>query len=152
VNCTGYFKPDDRAYEPYISRGGSVVSIHPRSATLHLTYIMAYFMTHLLFLGKLGDVPLYELDTMDLRKKANTVFPYALMSLALHNMSLIADSVAPKVLLQCGCDINLWYPLPRRLVSTAGYLRTHRRERNHQRHTLDTVRKRFDVRCGPLND
>ncbi|MGH3525101.1 MAG: FAD-dependent oxidoreductase, partial [Mycobacterium sp.] len=53
VNCTGYFKPDDRAYEPYLSRGGSVVSIQPRSATLHLTSFMAYFMTHLLFLGKI---------------------------------------------------------------------------------------------------
>jgi hypothetical protein len=26
----------------------------------------------------------------------------------------------------------------------------HRREREHQRQTLDTVRDRFDVRCGPL--
>ena len=151
VNCTGYFKADDRAYAPYLSRGGSVVSIHPRSATLHLTYVMAYFMTHLLFLGKIRDVPLYELDTMDLRNKANTAFPYALISLALHNMSLIADSVPPKVLIEFGSDINLWYPLPRRLVSTARYLRTHRRERDHQRHTLDTIAKRFDVHCGPLN-
>jgi hypothetical protein len=88
---------------------------------------------------------------MDLRNKANTVFPYALISLALHNMSLIADSVPPKVLMDCGCDINLWYPLPRRVVSTARYLRTHRRERDHQRHTLDTVAKRLDVRYGRLN-
>jgi hypothetical protein len=27
---------------------------------------------------------------------------------------------------------------------------THHREREHQRRTLDTVRERFDVRCGPL--
>lgn len=150
VNCTGYFKADDRPYAPYLSRGGSVVSIHPRSATLHLTYVMAYFMTHLLFLDKISGVPLYELDTIDLRNKANTAFPFAMISLALHNMSLIADSVPPKVLIEFGADINLWYPLPRRLVSTARYLRTHRRDRDHQRHTLDTIAKRFDVRCGPL--
>ncbi|MGH3595489.1 MAG: FAD-dependent oxidoreductase [Mycobacterium sp.] len=151
VNCTGYFKPDDRAYEPYLSRGGSVVSIQPRSATLHLTSFMAYFMTHLLFLGKIRDVPLYELDAMDLRNKANAVFPYALISLASHNMSLITDTVPAKVFVECGLDFNLWYPLPRRLVDTARYLRKHRRERDHQRDILDTVRKRFDVRCGPLN-
>jgi hypothetical protein len=112
---------------------------------------MAYYMTHLLFLNKISDVPLYELDAMDLRNKANTAFPYAIISLAMHNMSLISDSVPPKVLLECGCDINRWYPLPRRLVSAARYLRIHRREREHQRHTLDTIRERFDVRCGPLN-
>lgn len=151
VNCTGYFKPDDRPYEPYLSRGGSVVSINPRSVTLHLTSVMGYFITHLLFLGKINDVPLYELDAMDLRIKANAAFPFALISLALHNMSLIADSVPAEVLIQCGLDFNLWYPLPRRLVSAARYLRTHHRERDRQRHILDTVHKRFDVRCGPLN-
>jgi hypothetical protein len=29
---------------------------------------------------------------------------------------------------------------------------THRRQRPHLRRTLDTVRERFDVRCGPLID
>jgi hypothetical protein len=43
-----------------------------------------------------------------------------------------------------------WYPLPRRMVDTAQFVLTHRREREHQRRTLDTVRERFDVRCGPL--
>jgi hypothetical protein len=28
---------------------------------------------------------------------------------------------------------------------------THRREREHLRRTLDTVRERFDIRCGPLS-
>ncbi len=151
VNCTGYFKWDDRPYEPYISRGGAVLSIQPRSMTLQLTTFMGYFMTHLLMLGKIKDIPLYELDAMDLRNKSNSSFPLALFTLALHNMSLIYERVPAKVFSECGIDVNRWYPLPRRTVSLARFMLTHRREREQQRRTLDTVRERFDVRCGPLN-
>lgn len=30
------------------------------------------------------------------------------------------------------------------------FLRTHKRDREHHRKTLDTIRDRFDVRCGPV--
>ena len=36
------------------------------------------------------------------------------------------------------------------MVGLAQFMLTHRREREQQRRTLDTVRERFDVRCGPL--
>jgi hypothetical protein len=36
------------------------------------------------------------------------------------------------------------------MVGTARFMLTHRRDREHYRRTLDTVRERFDVRCGPL--
>ena len=49
----------------------------------------------------------------------------------------------------CGLDFDLWYPLPRRLLATAKFVRNHRREREHLRHP-DTVHERFGVRCGPL--
>jgi hypothetical protein len=111
---------------------------------------MGYFMTHLLMLGKINDLPLYELDAMDLRKKSNAAFPLTLFSLALHNLSLISECVPNKVFSECGIDINRWYPLPRRMVGLAQFMLTHRREREHQRRSLDTVRERFDVRCGPL--
>lgn len=81
VNCTGYFKPDDRPLEPYTSPSGAVLSIQPRSATLHLTAYMGYFMTHLLVLGKISDIPLDEVDWIDLRHKSNAAFPYTLFSL-----------------------------------------------------------------------
>jgi hypothetical protein len=128
-----------------------VVSIQLRSATLHLTSFGGYFLTHLLFLDKIRDIPLYELDAQDLRAKSHTAFPYTLLTLAQYNLSLIADSVPTKVFGDCGLDFDRWYPLPRRLVGTTRFLLTHRREREHQRHTLDTVRERFDVRCGPLS-
>jgi Pyridine nucleotide-disulphide oxidoreductase len=150
VNCTGYVLQDDQPYEPYVSQSGAVVSIHARSATLHLTSFMAYFLTHLLFLGKIRDVPLYELDAQDIRSKSRTASPYALLSLLQHNVSLITDNVPTKVFLDCGLNLDRWYPLPRRMVATAGFMRAHRREREHCRAALDTVRERFDVRCGPV--
>ena len=103
VNCTGYFKSDDRPYEPYVSPSGAVLSIQPRSATLQLTSIMAYFMTHLLMLGKIRDIPLYELDAMDLRNKSNAAFPFTLFTLALYNLSLISDASRPRCF-HCGID------------------------------------------------
>jgi hypothetical protein len=152
VNCTGYFKYDDRPYEPFASPSGAVLAIQPRSITLQLTSVMGYFMTHLLMLDKIRDIPLYELDAMELRNKSNDAFPFALFTLALYNLSLITGQIPNKAFTQCGIDINRWYPLPRRMVGTAQFMLTHRREREHQRRTLDTVRERFDVRCGPLTD
>ncbi|KXF54883.1 hypothetical protein AXA44_39290 [Rhodococcus sp. SC4] len=151
VNCTGYMLRGDHPYEPYVSDSGAVVSVQPRSATLHLTSYMGYFLTHLLFLDKLREVPPYELDAPDLRKKSTAVFPYTLGSLAMHNLSLIVDSVPNKVLLDCGLDLDRWYPLLRSMIGTARFMLTHRRGREHLRQTLDTVRERFDVGCGPLS-
>jgi hypothetical protein len=150
VNCTGYVVGRDHPYEPYISDSGNVLSIQLRSATFHLSSYGGYFLTHLLMLEKLRDVPLYELDGQDLLNKSRTVFPYALLTLAQHNVSLIADSVPAKVFSECGLDFDRWYPLPRRMIAMAKFMLTHRREREHMRHSLDTVRERFDVRCGPL--
>jgi hypothetical protein len=150
VNCTGYLLQRDHPYEPYVSPSGAVVSIQPRSATLHLSSYMAYFLTHLLFLGKIKDVPLYELDGQALRAKSRAAGPYTLVSLVQYNLSLISDSVPAKVFGECGLDFDRWFPLHRRIVGMARFALTHHREREHWRRTLDTVRERFDIRCGPL--
>ena len=152
VNCTGYFKPGDHPYEPYVSASGAVVSIQPRSATMHLTSYMGYYLPHLLFLGKIMEIPLYELDAEDMRTKARAAFPYTLFSLVQYNLSLIADSVPASVFLDCGLDFDRWFPMPRRIVALVKSLLTHRRQRPYLRRTLDTVRERFDIRCGPLID
>jgi Pyridine nucleotide-disulphide oxidoreductase len=150
VNCTGYLLQRDHPYEPYVSPSGAVVSIQPRSATLHLSSYMAYFLTHLLFLGKIKDVPLYELDGQALRAKSRAAGPYTLVSLVQYNLSLISDSVPAKVFGECGLDFDRWFPLHRRIVGMARFALTHHREREHWRRTLDAVRERFDIRCGPL--
>jgi hypothetical protein len=63
----------------------------------------------------------------------------------------MADQLPAKVFAECGLDFDRWYPLPRRMAATARFMLTHRRHREHQRRTLDTVRERFDLRCGPLS-
>ena len=95
------------------------------------------------------DLPLYELDVPDLREQS-VAFPYTLFTLVQHNINLIYDSVPSRVF-ENGLDLDAWYPLLRRLPSTASFCFTHRRTRERARRTLDTVRDRFDVRCGPLD-
>jgi hypothetical protein len=152
VNCTGYFMHLDYPYEPYVSANGAVVSIQPRSATMHLTSFGAYYLTHLLFLGKITDVPLYELDIQALWNKSHFGLSFTILLLAQHNLSLIFDEVPLTTFGDFRLDLDRWYPLPRRVISTARFLLTHRREREHLRRSLDAVRERFDVRCGLLTD
>ncbi len=152
VNCTGYFKFNDRPYEPYVSPSGAVLSIQPSSVTLQLTSIMGYFMTHLLMLDKIRDIPLYELDAQELRRQSNTAFIFTLFTLAMYNMGLIAGNIPNKAFSQCGIDPSRWYPLPRRMLDTAQFMLSSRRNREQQRRALDTVRDRFGVRCGPLSN
>lgn len=112
---------------------------------------MGYFLSHLLFLDKITEIPLYALDGQELRAKCRTAGPYTLLSLVQYNLSLVSDRVPAKVFLECGLDFDRWFPLHRRLLSMARFAATHRREREHWRRTLDTVAQRFDVRCGPLD-
>ncbi|MBX7433518.1 FAD-dependent oxidoreductase [Mycobacterium sp. Y57] len=150
VNCTGYITQGEHPDEPYMSASGSTVSINLRSATLHFSSYGGYFLTHLLFLGRLRDVPLYALDLQDLWSKSKPVLPYAMFMLAQHNLGLIADAVPARVFGECGLDFDRWYPWHRRMAGTARFMVTHRRERARQRRALDTIRDRFEVRCGPL--
>jgi len=151
VNCTGYLTRREHPYEPYRSESGSVVSIQPRSATMSLTTFSAYFLTHLMFLGKLTQVPLYEIDMQDIFRKSRQGFACAIFTLSQYNLGLIIDSVPTKVFTECGLDFDQWYPMPRRLAGGLRFKLTHHRERESLRRTLDMVRERFEVRCGPLD-
>ncbi len=153
VNCTGYVRfNSELPYEPYVSPSGAVVSINMRSAVLHLPSFTGYFLGHLLFLSNLNEIPLYEVDWQQLKDKSPRAFPYVLFALVQHNLSLIYDAVPRRVFNENGLDFDKWYPLPRRLPSMMRFLLTHRRERERQRRVLDTVRERFDIRCGPLSE
>ncbi|MFI5502670.1 FAD-dependent oxidoreductase [Nocardia asteroides] len=150
VNCTGYVLRHDHPYEPYTSPSGAVLSVQPRSATLYLTTMISYFLTNLMFAGKLTDTPLYELDVPELQHKSPTAMPYTLFALSQYNISLLFDAVPYATFRDCGLDLDRWYPPHRRMLAATRFALTHRRDREHLRHTLDTVRERFDVRCGPL--
>lgn len=150
VNCTGYVLRDAEPYEPYLSRGGAVLSIQPRSATLHLTSFMAYFMTHMFFRDSVEVEQLYELDAVDLRRKSKVALPFGLLCLSQHNLSVMYDSLPNRVFLDCGLSVDRWYPRARQLTGALKFLATHRKERQRARRCLDTLRERFSLRCGPL--
>lgn len=103
-----------------------------------------------MFLDKLRETPLYELDGEALAGKSKEALMWTAAALGQYNISLIFDAVPMKVFLQCGLDLDRWYPLPRRMLATLHFMRTHHADREHHRQTLDTIRERFDVRCGPL--
>jgi hypothetical protein len=153
VNCTGYVGFNgDYPYEPYVSPSGAIVSINLRSAILHSPHFIGYFLGHLLFLDKLSEIPLYEVDYQELRRASRVAFPYVLFALVQHNISLIYDNVPTRVFTHNSLDFEKWYPLPRRLPAIMRFVLTHHRERERQRRVLDTVRERFDIRCGPLSE
>jgi hypothetical protein len=157
INCTGSLIRGNHPYEPYASASGRILSIQNRSATIPfpLGGAAAYFLTHLLFLGKLDQVPLYAADVEGFRRRApQFVMGAVLGPLQLYNLSLIAEAVPAwrftKILSQNGLDLDRWFPIPRRLRASAGFMLTHKRDREHHRRALDKVAERFGVRCGPV--
>lgn len=150
VNCTGYIARDDVPYEPFASASGRILSIQIRSAAMHFSSYAGYFLTHLMYRDRLREAGLYELDLLEMRRRAPAALPFAMFTLALHNLSLAADQLPGRVFSECGLDMDRWYPLPRRAYGTARFLATHRRRRERQREALDNLRDRFGIRCGPL--
>lgn len=151
VNCSGYTFHDRLPYEPYLSPGGAVLSLQMRSATFPSLSYTAYFLTHLFFLGSAGEIPLYELDLADLAKKSAAALHPTMMTLGHYNMGLVFDNVPTRVMLDFGLDHDRWYPMSRRAVNMSRYVTgRHRAHRTYYRRALDTVRERFDIRCGPL--
>ncbi|MFP3940104.1 MAG: NAD(P)-binding protein [Thermoanaerobaculia bacterium] len=157
INCTGSLIRGNHPYEPYTSASGRILSVQNRSVTIPFPTggAAAYFLTHLLFLGKLLQVPLYAMDAEELRRKApQYVMAAATGPLHLYNLSLIAEALPAwrftRVVSQYGLDLDRWFPLPRRLRASAGFMLTHKRDRKYYRRALDTVADRFGVRCGPV--
>ncbi len=157
VNCTGSLMRGEHSYEPYVSTGGRVLSIQNRSMTIPFPAAgnAAYFLTHLLFLGRLTNLPLYAMDLEELRRKApQYVMAAAFVPLQIYNLSLIAEALPSrqfmKVVSHNGLDLDRWFPLPRRLRAQAGFMLSHKREREHHRRSLDRVAERFGVHCGPV--
>lgn len=150
VNCTGHFNPRERPQEPYASASGSVLSINASSVTLMFPAFTGYFLSHLLFHGKLTQAPLYSVDLDDLQRRAKPAFPLVISALLMYNLAVLFDELPTKVFTEGGMDLDKWYPLPRQLAGQIKFMRAHRRDGEHHRKALDTVHERFGVRVGPL--
>jgi hypothetical protein len=153
VNCTGYLfseQSQQPPYEPYVSTGGNVGVISTRSVIALLSSFGGYYLGHLMMLGQLGELPLYELDGDELARQSREAWACAAVTTHLYNTSVIADNAPREVLSQNGLNLDRWYPPHRYIFGAVQFARAHRREREHWRLALDRVRERFDVRCGPI--
>jgi len=153
VNCTGYvFNEQSQTvpYEPYLSTGGNVGVVSTRSAIALLSSFGGYYLGHLMMLGRLGELPLYELDGDELARQSREAWACAAVTAHLYNTSVIADNAPRQVLSQNGLNLDRWYPPHRYLFGGLQFMRAYRRERERWRQALDRVRERFDVRCGPV--
>lgn len=150
INCTGYIAREVHDYDPYVSPHGTIVSVQPTSGIHFLSTFGAYFLTHLLFLGKLSTLKLYELDYQDLIRKDRFAFPFVSITQTLYNAMLIMDSAPASVMIRCGVDFDNWFPFHRRLLGGAKLRRNQKRYRGKFKAALDTVQRKHGIRCGEL--
>lgn len=150
VNCTGYFYKHDVPYEPYLSEGKKVLSIQASSAVHALSTHAAFLLPHLWYRGELNRLPLYELHLGELYEKNRDVFAMTIAPHSLYNASLVLKALPQKVLDDFGVDLMRWYPVPRRLLAGIRFVRYQKAHPDHMRRTLDAVRERLGIRCGPL--
>jgi hypothetical protein len=153
VNCTGYVFGEqlrERPYEPYVSADGNVGVVSSRATIALLSSFSGYYLSHLMMLDLLDELPLYEFDGDELARRSREAWACTAVTEHLYNLSLIAENTPRDVLTQNGLNLDLWYPTHRFLLGSLQFARAHRRERERWRRTLDRVQERFDVRCGPV--
>ena len=150
INCTGYFHKHPTPHEPYLSRGGSVLSIQATSAIHALTTNSGFLLAHLWFRGALQRLPLYELDMNALYEKDRDTFAACVPTHSLYNGSLAVPVLPRRVIAEFGVDLARWYPAPRRLLDGLRFIRYLKQHPDHLRRSLDVVRERFGIACGPL--
>lgn len=150
VNCTGHLAPRDMAYRPYVSEGGRVLSINSSSMALGFSSVSAYFLSHLFFLERLQEAPLYEVDFHGLRRLAPESTVAVLSTLIMHNLGVIFGLVPLTVFQDNRLDFDRWYPTPRRLVGQLKFMASYKRDRPKFQKALDMFSATSGVRCGPL--
>ena len=148
VNCTGYLNPRSVDYVPYVSPSGRAMAINMTSAT-GVPPMAAYFLTHLFFLDRLVDIPLYELDFHGLRRTAPGDLLAIFSSVIMYNLSIISEHLPMKAFQDFKLDFDRWYPMPRQVAGTIRFASTHKRNRSHQKQAIETWSRQTNVRCGP---
>ena len=151
INCTGYLVPRDVEFVPYVSSSGKSMSINNTSVTFPNAGVAGFLLTHLFYLDRLADTPLYEVDFNALGRTAPEAALAVVSSLLVYNLGFVFERVPMKAFREFGLDIDRWYPLPRQLAGQIQFMATRKRDRQHHRQALDTFTQRTGVRCGPLS-
>lgn len=150
VNCTGYVLRAERPYAPFLSPGGAVLTITPRSAVHFLTSVAAYFLPHLFLTDRLREAPLYELDLDALRRIDPQLLHITGVTHTFLNTLVMIRELPFRVLNDCGLDLDRWFPLHRRFAALVDMKLNHDRYTDHARRALDRVAAEHGIACGPL--
>ncbi len=152
VNCSGsFFRSVELETDvPVLSPRGTIMSINARSAFHFLTTASAFFCTHLLYRGKLQGQGIYTLDHEKLFRTNRDAWVGAAAVQSYLNFCMAVKLLPMNVLLACGINLDLWYPLPRRALALLQMHMTARRDIAHCTSVLDHIAKRFDVRCEAI--
>ncbi|MDA5095142.1 hypothetical protein O2N63_13725 [Aliiroseovarius sp. KMU-50] len=152
VNCTGcYFHDHPNALDrPCVSRHGRLITITKKDSLHFMTSVAGYFLTHIMFLGKHQSVPLYAIDAEALNKKSRHAYFAADATQIYLNLMLWSRNMPMNVLLNCGLDLDRWFPLPRRAAAALGMLAKSNAHMAHCRASLDKVADVHGVTCRPI--
>ena len=152
VNCTGSLFRGEAAEDAALclSPNDVILSINMHDAIHILTTYSSFILSHLFLSGKLRKSGLYFLDLKGLLKKDRQAFSAATTVQSYHNLLMGLKNLSPSSREQFGMDLNLWYPLPRRLLAFYKVRKTAREDIRHCRNTLDIVVKRFEIRGGQI--
>jgi hypothetical protein len=150
VNCSGHLAARDVEHVPFVSPSGRTMSINMTSMIFPSPGAGAFVQTHLFFLDRLAEAPLYELDLYGLLRNAPEAALAVGSSLIAYNLGFAFELVPMKAFRDFGLDIDRWYPLPRQLAGQLQFMRGRKRDREHHRQALDTFSRTAKVRCGPL--
>ena len=152
VNCSGsFFRSAELEVEaPLLSPWGTIMSINARSAFHFLTTASAFFCTHLLYRGKLQGQGIYTLDHEKLFRANRDAWVGAASAQSYLNFCIAVKLLPMNVLLACGINLDLWYPLPRRALALLQMHMTARQDIAHCTSVLDHIAMRFDVRCEAI--
>ena len=150
LNSTGHLLRGDTSYQSFVSKGGRIARVNPRSSIYFLSTTSSYFLAHLLMQDKLRRLPLYEVDLTALFKRDRKTFFLVSLTQSFLNMLTMMENVDMEVFGKCGVDLNRWYPMSRRLLSFASLKMNQKRYMAHCREVLSIVEQELGIECRPL--
>lgn len=151
VNCTGSIFRTPGNNDEAFAQNGRVLHITMNDTMHALSSVSAYFMTHVLFLGKAKEIPLYLIDLQSLFVKDRQSWFAVCYTQSVLNTLALMDHIPLDVSEKCGLDYDTWYPLYRRIAGFIDMKINRRKYFEHCVAALDTVRKRHGIRGGFLN-
>ncbi|PWJ13261.1 FAD-dependent oxidoreductase [Jannaschia seohaensis] len=151
VNCTGHLLRGALPPAPdYLSEGGRILRITPRSAVHFLSTVSAYFLTHLWYYGKLPHPDIHACDFAAVFQHDRELARVLGVVVSFQTQCALVPSLPFKVFDECGLDLNRWYPLPRRVPILIDLKRNGPAYVAHCQTVLDRVAAQTGLRIGPL--